>query len=116
MRNLFEFFKKKAEKNDGIEVGEIVREEDLPQPVEEEINKLKSKYNSASNEGLLRISGFERANLGDGKTRYFVNGIIDRHVPTSISGENYTGNESVRFRIDISGDGEIGRASCRERV
>ena len=104
MRNFFRRSAESVEKDQNINRGELVEENELPQNIKDEVEKIKTKYNSASNNGLFRVNDYRKIDMGDGKTRYLVEGSLSIHAPSSISGNNYVGNDHMQFIIEVQGD------------
>lgn len=104
MRNFFRRSVESVEKDSSINQGELIEESGLPQSVKDEVEKIMVKYNSASNNGLFRIKDYRKIDIGDGKTRYLVEGSLSIHAPSSISGNNYVGNDHMQFIIEVRGD------------
>lgn len=85
---------------------EIIQENELPQYVKDEIEKIKIKYGSASNDGLFRIVDCRKISLDEDRTHYLINGSISIHAPSSLSGKNYVGSRDVQFIIEVQ-DGKV---------
>lgn len=89
---------KDFEKLEGIEIDKPL----LPDFVVEEIERHKNRYDSASNEGLLRINshGYRKVKNEDGTETYIVSGTISKNINEPQHGfSGYSGDEPWKLKI-----------------